>query len=183
VNIQHPGENTSASMFTAGMFEQLGNGSSIAAPYEVGGALPPLCHGDDHQERRRHHRSVIHPARPACSGPFKAIRKRVVLWARRHAPAALSPAALLNGPVEGAQRSTAAGVSGAAAPAGRGTELDPQARVAVDRLFLASARPRHAAAPAGLARQHGRVPTQTIGLPAAVHTCGGDAAPAGGRKG
>ena len=40
VNIQHPGENTSASMFTAGMFESNwpGNGSGIAAPYGPGGA-------------------------------------------------------------------------------------------------------------------------------------------------
>ncbi len=40
VNIQHPGENTSASMFTAGMFESNwpGNGSGIAAPYGAGGA-------------------------------------------------------------------------------------------------------------------------------------------------
>jgi uncharacterized protein len=40
VNIQHPGENTSASMFTAGMFESNwpGNGSGIAAAYGPGGA-------------------------------------------------------------------------------------------------------------------------------------------------
>ena len=40
VNIQHPGENTSASMFTAGMYESNwpGNGSGIAAAYGPGGA-------------------------------------------------------------------------------------------------------------------------------------------------
>ena len=40
VNIQHPGENTSAALFTAGMFESNwpGNGSGIAAPYGPGGA-------------------------------------------------------------------------------------------------------------------------------------------------
>ncbi len=40
VNIQHPGENTSASMFTAGIFESNwpGNGSGIAAAYGPGGA-------------------------------------------------------------------------------------------------------------------------------------------------
>ncbi len=40
VNIQHPGENTSASMFTSGMFESNwpGNGSGIAAAYGPGGA-------------------------------------------------------------------------------------------------------------------------------------------------
>lgn len=40
VNVQHPGENTSASMFTAGMFESNwpGNGSGIAAAYGPGGA-------------------------------------------------------------------------------------------------------------------------------------------------
>lgn len=40
VNIQHPGENTSAANFTAGIFESNwpGNGSGIAAPYGAGGA-------------------------------------------------------------------------------------------------------------------------------------------------
>ena len=40
VNIQHPGENTSAAMFTAGIFESNwpGNGSGIAAAYGAGGA-------------------------------------------------------------------------------------------------------------------------------------------------
>ena len=40
VNIQHPGENTSAANFTAGIFESNwpGNGSGIAAPYGPGGA-------------------------------------------------------------------------------------------------------------------------------------------------
>jgi hypothetical protein len=78
-------------MFTAGMFEQLA-GQRLASQRLMRPAAftaPCSATGDDHQERRRHHRSVISSCAPGMS-VFKAIRANESPFINAHAaPAAL----------------------------------------------------------------------------------------------